>query len=77
MSAHSVEALRDELLELEIRLAAKREELEMAQAAQAELPVKRIEHRTEAARQLRLMERLINSRRPEAVARLEKSRGLN
>lgn len=76
MDAPQVETLRDELLELEIRLAAKRAELEMAEATHAEVPTKRHMHRAEADRQRRLMERLIHSRRPEAVARLEQARGL-
>lgn len=71
-----VEALRDQLLELEIQLAAKRAELEMAEASQSEVPTKRHMHRAEAQRQLRLMERLHHSRRPEFVAQLEQSRGL-
>ena len=71
-----IESLRDQLLELEISLAAKRAELEMAEAIQTEVPTKRNLHRAEADRQRRLMERLIHSRRPEAVARLETERGL-
>lgn len=71
-----VEGLRDQLLELEIQLAAKRAELEMAEASQSEVPTKRHMHRAEAQRQLRLMERLIHSRQAEAVARLETERGL-
>lgn len=74
-TAH-IETLRDELLELEISLAAKRAELEMAQASHSEIPNTRHMHRAEADRQRRLMERLIHSRRPEAVARLETERGL-
>lgn len=73
---HRIEALRDELLELEIGLAGKRSELEMALASQTENPVDRNARRAEADRQLRIMERLIHSRRPEAVARLETERGL-
>lgn len=76
MEAAHIEALRDELLELEIRLAAKRSELEMAEAGLTEVPTKRHMHRSEADRQRRLMERLINSRRPEAVAKMEVRRGL-
>lgn len=76
MIAPQIETLRDQLLELEIRLAAKRAELEMAQASHAEAPTKRQLHRAEAQRQLRLMERLHHSRRPEFVAQLEQSRGL-
>lgn len=76
MDAHQIETLRDELLELEIGLAAKRIELEMAQASFAEVPATRLMHRAEADRQRRLMERLHHSRRPEAVARLEQERGL-
>jgi hypothetical protein len=71
-----VETLRDQLLELEIALAGKRAELELAEANHAEAPTKRQLHRAEADRQRRLMERLIHSRRPEAVARLETERGL-
>lgn len=75
--ATQVGTLRDELLELEIVLAGKRAELEMAQAALCEYPGKRHLHRTEAQRQLRLMERMVHSRRPEAVARMERERGLH
>jgi hypothetical protein len=71
-----VETLRDQLLELEIALAGKRAELELAESAHTEVPTKRHMHRAEADRQRRLMERLIHSRRPEAVARLETERGL-
>lgn len=72
----AVEVLRDQLLELEIQLAAKRAELEMAESVATEVPTKRHMHRAEADRQRRLMERLIHSRRPEAVSRLETERGL-
>lgn len=75
-TAPQIESLRDQLLELEIRLAAKRAELEMAEASQTEVPTKRNLHRAEADRQRRLMERLCHSRRPEYVAQLEQSRGL-
>lgn len=74
--ATQIETLRDQLLELEISLAAKRAELEMAEAYHSEIPNTRHMHRAEADRQRRLMERLIHSRRPEAVARLERARGL-
>jgi hypothetical protein len=76
MDAAHIETLRDELLELEISLAGKRAELEMAHASQTENPVDRNARRAEADRLRRLMERLIHSRRPEAVARLERARGL-
>lgn len=73
----TVAELQDDLLELEIKLAAKRIELELAQAGEADKPTLRNDHRTEADRQRRLMERLIGSRRPECVARLELQRGLS
>lgn len=75
-TTEQIAALQDELLELEIRLAAKRVELEMAQSAATEKPALRQAHRTEADRLRRLMERLIHSRRPECVARMEQERGL-
>lgn len=44
MIAPQVEALRDQLLELEISLAAKRAELEMAEASQSEVPTRAATH---------------------------------
>ena len=72
-----IEALQDELLEMEIKMAGKRMELEMAQWAVTDKPSARQAHRSEADRQCRLMERLIHSRRPECVARMEQQRGVS
>jgi hypothetical protein len=71
-----IAALMDDLLEIDIQRAAKQVELTVAMSKKMPEGSRRNLMRAEADGHRRAMERLIGQRRPEAVARLERARGL-
>jgi hypothetical protein len=68
--------LMDDLLEIDIKRAGLQMEISMAMANKMPEGSRRNLMRGEADVHRRTMERLIGQRRPEAVARMEQSRGL-
>lgn len=72
-----IASLLDDLLEIDIQRAAKQLEISMAMANAIPDGPRRNMARADAQINRLAMERLISQRRPERVAQMEQSRGLN